>query len=110
MKCTLRKVDGGIVATIDETPEKNQYYYSLITKKVKKYKHGFTFDNWQKVISSTIPNVGKEIIVKYYGWFGLDKMGIESFIKVWGEALKEPINFNTEYEYTETETQVIIEL
>jgi hypothetical protein len=114
MKCTLRKVNEGIIATVDERPNKGDYYYSLNTTKIHKCKSDETWDNWQLILASTF-GVGMELYVEYLGWGGLDKMEINkmeinSFIKVWDNDKNKYIDFDTQYEYRIESDKLIITL
>ena len=108
MKCTLRKVEQGVVATIEERHKAHHPYYNSI--KCKYFSHAYFTKNTDHAIIASTFGVGKEIYIEYFGWAGSDTMELDNFVKVWGIGGKEPIDYNKEYTYTETETQIIIKL
>lgn len=98
MKCTLRQVAEGIVATVDERPKKGEWACSENVQNWNPFKAEWNLSNPNGMlcIASTIPKVGKELKFSKYG-------------KVLTGGVT-TVNFGTEYPYTETETQIIIEL
>lgn len=113
MKCTLRKVDGGVAATIDQPKAGlilcDKYSIGDILTEVEvKYIKEHKLKNLFSVIASTIPNVGKELCIIEDGeivqidLYQGSRYTIAEFI--------ESINGTKQYDYTETETQIIIEL
>lgn len=70
MKCTLRKVDGGIVATIDERLKQNQWYLDDTNQVRITYINDNDYwvqrKDYKYIIASTIPNDRKYIIGNHY--------------------------------------------
>jgi len=105
---TLINTTQGVIAVVDERPKAQHPYYNTI--KGEYFSHAyFTEDTDHTIIASTF-GVGKELYVEYFGWAGLDRMRIDRFIEVWEREEKKYIDFTKPYEYTETETNVIIKL
>lgn len=99
MKCTLRKVNEGVVTTVDERPKAQQPYYDTI--KGEYFSHAyFTEDTDHFIIASTF-GVGKELKWERGGLVQDVNNLHDRFI----EQVKDQL-----YEYTETETNLIIKL
>lgn len=96
MKCTLRKVNEGVVATVDRRPKLNEYYFDTMFQDWVKNNFDVCEDYEDKdlhtIIASTF-GVGKELLIQN-----------QTMQKI------EVFDFNQPYEYTETETNVIIKL
>lgn len=129
MKCTLRKVNEGVVATktldtikLNEPIQEGRKYivlqhnkggvkvpYLLPDTKLNPLERANLVSDIYEVIASTF-GFAKELYVEYFGWAGLDRMRIDRFIEVWEREEKKYIDFTKPYEYTETDNQVIIKL
>lgn len=96
-KCTLRKVNEGVVATVDEIPKIGDWSYNTITNLLwfNDFNEKYLYAE-QKIIASTF-GVGKELVAHYIGFE--PKFNINGVLEI-----------GKEYEYTETETNVIIKL
>ena len=98
MKCTLRKTEQGVVATIDERPKMQEYYCYIVDFQVEKrmiINDNYYNKNFHTIIASTF-GVGKELVIP-------TKTNLSALI--WDNNCNDG-----EYDYTETETQIIIQL
>jgi hypothetical protein len=96
MKCTLRKVAEGIVATVNERPKANCWIYDNLSENAFYFHTGNFFDNDCDIIIASNFKISKKICMKVSGYF-----------------IENPLFDNEEmgeYEYKETETRIIIEL
>lgn len=123
-KVTLRKVNDGIIATSDERPSELEYWiYIGFNEPIEVGKPPYSpnwfqklwdKNNYHKILASTF-GAGMELYVEYLGWGGLDKMEINkmeinSFIKVWDNDKNKYIDFDTQYEYRIESDKLIITL
>lgn len=109
MKCTLRKVAEGIVATVDKRPKIGEIGYSLKYNIATKIENEWQESRWNnedsfKVIASENIDDVKKIKLRINKRYALNN-NIESIYK---KKLKNAIN--QKHEYTETETSIIINL
>ena len=107
MKTTLRQVPQGVIATVDRRPKENEDYWTYIGFEepitVEKpvfmtnwFEKLWDRDNYHTIIASTF-GVGKELVAHYIGFE--PKFNINGVLEI-----------GKPYEYTETDTQVIIKL
>lgn len=102
MKGTLRKVDGGIVFTIDERPKLDDWGCNTIMDKCLQYdsrKCPYVDYTDHKVIASTF-GVGLELVINF------KKQKLEKYLF---SFLVDNV-FNTKYLFTVQNNKVIIEL
>lgn len=97
----LRKLESGeIICTVDERPKKGEWSYSALhDNQPFQITWNATFYTIDKIIASTIPNVGKEL-----------KVDTISFMSISDEEWFEKLEKQGQYEYTELETSIIIKL
>jgi len=92
MKCTLRKVENGIVVTVDERPEYGEYCYDKLHNDINYFDESRgCYSTDHKILASTIKGVGMELVIP----------------EVWLILENEP---NTEHEYTIENDKLIIKL
>jgi hypothetical protein len=103
-KTTLRQVPQGVVATIDERPKLFDYYYELDTETShQRYcEADLLYVNDHTIIASTF-GVGKELVIEADTNIGYETIAIDDLVI-------SIIDFNQPYEYTETETSIIVNL
>lgn len=99
MKCYLRKVPEGVIATIEGPLAKGEPYYNFDKGWFNiNAPYPYKSSNFEKVIGSTF-GVGKELMVNYKGQIMAELVG-----------KKKKLELDKQYYYTETETQIIIQL
>ena len=113
MKGTLRKVNEGIIFTIDERPKYKDYYFDVMFQDWVQDLFNVCADyndtDLHKILASTF-GVGLGLSVRYMGWFGEDTMSFDSFVKVWSKAISLDQLLSIEHPYTIQDNKVIIEL
>lgn len=113
MKTTLRQVPQGVIATVDVRPKENEDYWTYIGFEepitVEKpvvmtnwFDKLWDKDNYHTIIASTF-GVGKELVIEADTNIGYETIAIDDLVI-------SIIDFTKPYEYTETETNVIIKL
>lgn len=113
MKCTLRKVSQGVVATVDERPKEGDWILDYGVCSI--YIDGdVMIDNgeFKTIIASTF-GAGKELYLNADNNRNLDKLS--SHLTIGNIKMRSSINYSDnlfakQYDYTETETQIIINL
>ena len=101
MKCTLRKVDKGIIATIDERPEMDECYYNTVINEIQKRSLSsdrLYSDSDHKIIASNL-GVGMEL------W--LVQQGQVPFIP---NEVNSHFFMDKEYSYSIVDGKVVVEL